>query len=467
MNPNNLNQPLAPSISQVPELSANGLNNPLIHALWHHNVIPVDVPAIQPNFYVEDPKDLDDLITVAGTPNYLPVVRFNNGVDRETWLRHAAESYLESSQQLIADIYMHWLKLRQDKPLTPITLMWNNEVPMPTEATILWWLLHCESWPLPTSDIAKLLRMAPAIGDRLDFFFPPQPFVFPQCIHLNNITNQPRTLVAAHHSSPVGYESSLGPAFVNSLSRTDREHFSRTSSDVTPVFRPGYGDSILCHAMLGRPYEEIATTRSRFSEDKFTANPVNAVDSGYAFDQVAGSIHHLDVLHKLRQRIMHKAGTVPGLPTHRNSLYEGAGMHLLCYQKANLILHAKEPTPWTHNNSRIVINEMSSAPAIPQVAPKFWFGFTGDHRDWNNPDTNQARMNWVRAYLAMRPLALKQLFLPETIDWERIKMERARQRYSILHKASRIVDPTETNIKTVIAGNVAGISTAFNTLKKG
>lgn len=467
MNPHNMQLPIAPSISEVPELTNSyGLKNPLVHALWHHGVIPCGVPDTKANNGIENQDDLNSLVTVSGTPNYLPPMRFHDGNDTATWQMAAALAYLRSTQNLIADIYMHWLKHKSDKDLNPINLMWDKDIPLPTEATALWWLMQCESWPLPTSDIARLLRMAPAIGDNLTHWFPPQPFVFPQCIHLNNITNRPRALIDAVGLSPMGVNENMTPDFLASLNRSDREAFARTSSDVTPIFRPSNGDNMLCHERVGRSYEEISAIRSRYSEGKFTSTPDGAVDTGYAREQIQASIHHLDFLQRLRGHIMAFSLTIPGLPSHRNSIYDGAGMHLMCYQRANLTLASQYPLHWTQNESRIVINDASSSATVPRIAPKFWFGFVGDHRDWNNPDVNQNRMHWVQAYLAVRPHALKQLFKPNTVDWDAIQLEAMKKRYSILHKAGRIVDPMESTIKDAISGFNPTVATAFKSLKK-
>lgn len=467
MNPHNMQLPLLASVSQVPELSdLLRLHNPILHALWHHNIIPCGVPDSASNIGIDDPADLLGLVTVSGTPYYLPPMRVHNDKSLAVWLKSAAAMYAESSQQLIADIYMFWLKHKVEKPLTPITIMWDQHVPLPTEATALWWLMQCESWPLPTSDIARLLRMAPAIGDNLTHWFPPQPFVFPQGVHLNNITNRPGSHIEAKYHSAIGYTESMTHNFLASLSRADRDAFARTSSDVTPIFRPNNADMMICHTRLGSTYEEISWLRSRYSEGKFTSNPDNAVDAGYAFDQIFASIHHLDYVQQLRNSIMQEAATIPGLPSHRHSLYGSSGMHLMCYQRANFSIKAKEATDWTHNSSRIVLNETSSAATIPRVSPKFWFGFTGDHRDWNNPDVNQHRMKWAQAYLSVRPMALRQLFKPDSVNWESIKLDAAKTRYGILHRANRIVDPVADTIKSAITGFNSEISTAFKALKK-
>ena len=114
-------------------------------------------PLDSQQYHSREDDDLGSYLVTPGTPNYL-----NFYVPRsDSWLHDVLIAYARSAQAFIADVWTQ-LALRKTLDTKPLYLFWDQDVPKPNPATALFWLLQCESWPLPrVNDIRNADDISP------------------------------------------------------------------------------------------------------------------------------------------------------------------------------------------------------------------------------------------------------------------------------------------------------------------
>lgn len=118
-------------------------------------------------------------LTVPGSIDYLPPMRLN--LPFKPWLEHVQELYARSALAFIADVYCSILSRKGEIGSKNIHMLWDDLIPLPTQASAFFWLMHCETWPVIHSELDRLGKQ----GGLFDIF-PPQAIVLPQHLHLTN-----------------------------------------------------------------------------------------------------------------------------------------------------------------------------------------------------------------------------------------------------------------------------------------
>lgn len=390
-------------------------------------------------------SEANELFTVPLSPGWIPPLRIREpSTSYIGWANQVEKLFGRSTHAFAAQILTQLLLPKGNLVLRPINLLWDESVPLPTKSTALFWLLHCESWPLISSDLDRVSRALAGFesdpGIALSEIFPPQTFVLPQMSHVSESTTHPHgyARVVSLGSQRASYVP-ISRLMAVSLSRQDRARFLQYPPQRL-IYRPRHGVSLMDYVP--------ASTRHQLMTGRFTPYPTSMVDSGYAHKMLQASEYGFDELLRTRTRVMSKVSVRPGLPTSIENLYAESDLYWRGFNCTTCAISSTlPPLAMTNQCDRIHLSdECEPITHVPYVLPRFWLGFTTTHESLNQPQANPHALAWVTAYLAVRPFALECLMTPHLVQ-DRLETAIAGEqvlRRPLLAKAGRLAkDPEE------------------------
>ena len=359
---------------------------------------------------LESPSELASFLTVPGSPYYLPPMR-PTGIKFQEWLAALQLLYARSAHSFIAEVYTSILNRRGAVGDKKIHMLWDDAIPRPTHATALFWLMHCETWPLLNSNVTQLLEAADSKILLLDNIFPHQPFVLPQSLHSQSLSLHANGYAKFVRES-IGHYG-LSYMFDKGLTRRDRDLFSKMNPDYQVIFRPK--NMICMHSHAQTTDVRARQVNQVYGNNRFTSTSVSIVDAGHGLSQTMESNLVLDQIMRLRAKIMDKTSIIPGLPTHASNLYAAPGVMWRPYNETHLSVKIDPDfTPLTHDNSRIQLDD-SIIDGTPCVMPRVWMGWSTPIDSINDPDVNQSMRKWALDYQVARSYAVRCLMHPELV----------------------------------------------------
>jgi hypothetical protein len=385
------------------------------------------------------------LVTVPRAHNYLPLYRPDDSTYDE-WIFKAQNNYIRSMHHFIGDIWTTIL-CRKAKKKSSLHILWDSEIPTPTPATALFWLMLCESWPLPISN-----RMMPGGGIDLvrDLYrhFPPQPFLLPQSQHPTTTSIHPVGFVRSRDTP----DNLMGIELSRSLTQADREKMEFTPSWWQPIFMPAkptmIEDHITSRQDSGIFWSSGFERRVDIEYNSFVNRPISFEVSGYALQSISESYDHLYNLWNVRQNVMNQAQVKPGIPTCDHNLYGAVGGWIRGYSEGSSVLLGTQPLQWVDSGS-VNIDDQMQLTEIPNILPSIWFGFTGQGMWSQSNETCKAATLWANIYQQVRAYGLEMLFRPDRVDWAKIEDEELRARTAKIKRAGLLT--TQTKKKSTVA----------------
>lgn len=374
-------------------------------------------------------KFADSLLTVPGSASYLPALTPTS----PNWPAAVTNLVRVSFGGLIADIWTQLLVTKRDSKEKPLYLFWDDEVPKPSRLTSLAWLLTCEAWPMPTH-----------VTDGTLPDFPVQPFMIPQSTPYGYTGASPLEYAAGPNRSVAG-KSMIG-LFAESMHRGDRENMALCEPHLT-IYRPSVQITTALGFHVARDFEERYHRAGQWASRSHS----RLYDQGLASWEIAESEAHLTALKHLRNEVMSRVLTAPGIPTHPNSLHQAAGMSIRNWSENGLTLDADQKgdpeIQWTPDGNSIKLEHGTTLARVPPIAPRVWFGFSKLGSYWDEQalvTRDSASVRWVDSYIAHRSTAIKMLFDPESIDIPAMLDQAASARAKLLERAGRLKKTTAT-----------------------
>lgn len=391
---------------------------------------------------------IDRLRVTPTAPGYLPLFIPKN----RDWLHDVRQLVSVSTQAFIAELYARLFELKRDHKEKGLYIFWNHDVPLPTPATALFWLLTCEAWPMPNH---RLLEVDGRQVDGLQVDVPELTRIFPfQSVHLPQGTPLgsggviPSGFSQGRHAGAAAHLQSLNQGFITSLTREDRAMM----------------EECLPAPLVGRPRRVHYThmdahkgngNRVQWWSDSFPWSPMASIDSGYANYEWMESHFHHQQLSKLRLDVMDNLITAPGIPGsngYANSFYDAPGLWIRNWSEQGVIVRntTESAMRWTAKNESVALADGRPFHTVPNMSPRFWFGFTipeigekyikGD--DGQPKRVESATERWLEAYCEVREVGLRMLFAPDLVDMPAILDSHVERLEARMRKAGRIKTST-------------------------
>jgi hypothetical protein len=375
--------------------------------------------------------------TPAKRDTYLPIIAAHAS---------ATELFKLSAMAFIAEIWTHLLVTKKDKNEKPIYLLWDDEIPIPNESTILFWLMICESWPMPRVDPVRARRSDSTT--ELHDLFPAQSFVLPASSHKLHSTQYPPEFVNAPASLP---NTPLDLLLEAHMTRADREKMT-SASYATRVHRP-QGVPITHYWAMTTLDKRNRWPGLWIDEEGWPHVPVARLDSGVAKDELLSSWWHLRCLQLCRQGVMKDLLTSIGMPTSYGALFTCPGGWIRQWSESCVMINGSpsECLLWSTEHDSVTMASGMTFSNVPLIAPKIWLGWTHvgpkyDVLEGQAVREESASERWARAYMLHRPLALRMLFRPQSIPnamLNHIHDEHLMRRTRQLKHAGRLTKATQ------------------------
>jgi len=350
---------------------------------------------------------------------------------------------LHSFAGLVADMWTSLLTRNADKIDRGIYTMWGDEIPVPNQLTCLAWLMVCETWPM-------LAAVKPE-DSALQSLFPLQSFVIPQSSSKLYASHYPPEFVA---SKTWASQVPLDDLLNKHMNRADRERMAMPAMQNASlrVHRPQNVDIITYrhHARPGSPYSSLW-----HDNEGWPKNPVADLDCGVAYKEKATSWYHMGNLVSIRELFMAGVLGMPGLPTHQNSLYTCPGGWIRQWSECGFGVKLKERIfHWSPDEDEVEIGQFKTT-YVPILTPRIWLGWThfGPRYTVDNglPIREESASSiWAKEYMRFRPIALKMLFEPESINMDSIVAMHTSARGRSLSRAKRFKSKEVTVSKSAL-----------------
>lgn len=355
---------------------------------------------------------LSSLEPDASTPRHRPdfLVPIAYKTEFDSYKKRIQHLFARSAYAFFADVWTKLLIRATNKGLkadAKLFILMDSDVPLPTPATSLFWLMACETWPMTAPP--RVFLSPPAMHADI---FSPQPFVLPsmQPLETQSISAAGLTDGADSQLGYLSYTAALNSALTN--------HYRNLMQFVPawwpPIYVPAghigidqyWADRIL--RAERKPYGRFAR------EENWRSFAAGLGESVFKTD-----VYELDRIWGQRRLVMGKLKTQPGFPTCEENLNGAVGLHLRKFATslAYLRLDSINRVPWTTSVARLSIDGTNYSTHIPNVLPRIWMGFTG-MGDWNEDPAESTKIDhkaqrlWAEAYIRNRHHALNMLF-----DW--------------------------------------------------
>jgi hypothetical protein len=409
-----------------------------------------------------------NMITTPGAPDYQPPLIPTD----ESWLPKAQRMAHQSFLHLVADIWTQLLVLKRDSKEKSLYLLWDAEIPQPTPATALAWLLTCEAWPMPNAfpNLNDLETLDYAVRDgeesALQSCFPMQSFLLPQSTPWGHASNRPIGFARGPSAFP---ERSLSTFLGDSMHREDRIKMELVR-DKPVIHRPqmrGYVN-YLQHT---HPANREARPLSWYANGGWPYQSTQDFDQGITAHEIQESHYHNQAIEDLRKSVMIRLLTIPGLPSHKSNLHQGGTMWIRNWSENGIVTKSDgtDHLPWTVAGDSIGLAHGAPLSSVPAHAPRVWFGWShvGPKYEFEE-GLPQKRVtsdseHWAQAYLRHRGMALSMLFKPNQVDMQEHFDFEILKRGDRLKKAGRIKAPAGADKK---ADERNDFAKAFNALMK-
>jgi len=343
---------------------------------------------------------------------------------------HAARANMTlSALCAVADIWAELLVRNRDKVDKPIYMLWDEEIPLPSPATALFWLMVCETWPMP----AKVAPSMPITN--LTQAFPFQTIIPPQSGHMLYATQYPPEFTAPPRTRLPGMQ--LDGLLKQHMTREDRTRMAMTKQG-TILYRP-QEDHIQYRSHAGHGRISV-----RWNDGEgWPTTPVAQLDCGIAYTELMTSWWHLKLVQELRSQVMNNMLTQPGMPTHQDSLYTCPGGWIRQFSETGIAVNGPQNMAWTRSSDPVALHTGKLLKHVPSLTPRIWFGWTQVGPEYGVEDGKPTRKTsaierWVMAYMKVRSHALGQLMYPRTVQIENQLEEHFKLRESRLTRAGRL-----------------------------
>ncbi len=381
------------------------------------------------------------LITVPYSRNYLPLFR-PDGVRFNDWVFNLQKAFARSAYHFMADIWTQIL-VKKQRGERSIYILWDEEIPTPTPATSLFWLMMCEAWPLPIS-----LNQFPAGGveyiSGVADIFRPQPFLLPQSQHRSTSAIHPVGLVTGSDNPRHLFDIEMG----RSLTRTDMNNLNKSPSWWQPLFMPSKPNLIEDHIVTRSAWPAMSR-RPDIQYNTFIGRPIALETAGYALQSIMESNIHLQHLWSMRAMIMNAITTRPGIPSADGNIYGPVGGWIRSFSENQMTLaynlenkHGDYMIPFAMGGG-VNVNDVAVLDTVPMSIPAIWLGFTGEGIWEKGNETCKSAWNWAEAYLASRNVGLNQ-FMGQNTPMLQHEDEALRHRTNRLKRAGLIVDKSSS-----------------------
>lgn len=394
-------------------------------------------------------QGFDQLVTVPDSKSYIPpLAPYSMMSELGDPLSTLGNMVRASAQGLIADIWTQLLeqKVDQDERTAsrPCHLLWDRQVPLVNPLTSLFWLLTCETWPLPLN----------LDGWTVDYedarCFPPTAHVIPASTSRPVASRQMDSIQYGGRPKVVPQGSmwqTLQQVMNGHLTRLDRDRMTKYSvmTVTQPFYRPQSGE----HSILRlKPRSVNADNGKAWTYNEGFHGGIFRQVGGYAYTQTVDSHLNIYAVSELRRRVFQSGGVVtyPGIPTGEHNIYEIPGGWIRNWSEYGLILRDvpdDQRLTWTSEDHKMKI---AGKPFmyVPNATPPFWLGWThigpnfGVSLDGDPTREVTPSQEWVDSYQKHRNLAIRMLFSPGTVNVLDMIQDNRMERTERLEKAGRL-----------------------------
>lgn len=400
---------------------------------WEYHATP-KIPYMSDMASIErmEEGNFESYICSPGISSYMPL---SIPIEwRRDTMKRTQDLFALSANEFVAEIWTQLLVRKLDKVNKPLYLFWDDEIPVPTPATALFWLLTCESWPMLDHMPYEGFDVTP-----LSYTFPYQSFVLPQSSNKLYSTHYPPEFSRTYY--PWALTVNLEQALNQYMTREDRSRMAQTDLQ-TRVHRPqSCYTNYWSHSVKNK---RRARLHQWDDNDGWPTVPIGMLDSGVAMSELPSAWYHYQELFLIRQQVMSSMIAQPGIPTHHNSLYTCPGGWIRGWSEAGIVMKDMMTLFWTEDKDVIRLEDSQELSSVPKRTPRIWLGFTHFGPKFNITPSGQperietASERWAKAYMKNRHFALAALFDSQNYPSHEIAKQQQRHRTSQLERAGRL-----------------------------
>lgn len=408
---------------------------------------------------IPDREHLSQMLahTIPGSYNYLPPMRPAHLL-YEDWLNMAGGHVRDSAYAWIADLWTSILSRKDPAAQPTMYMLWNEQVPKPNQATILWWVLMSEIWPMaaPSHILEAYLSYYSSEvhgSANLAALHPPQPIPMPMSQHASTASSKPAHPTRGPYITAT--HEPLGKLFGENLTRHHRDMMTNRMFDRAQVFMPNNPVTAASHVDWWDNVRPV-------DQGRFVVNLDSSDVCGHGLYVARECDHHWRAIERLRKTLMSQISIIPGFATTHENLWTLNGSSIRGFSEDNCYITGPiEQQTWGLGGERPQVNGKMLAATIPAIAPKVWFGFTGVGRWIPHVEEYKPHYDWMAAYFEHRPFAMRLLFEPDRVNLTAALRVQATARHNTLERAKRFRSDLRLEASTEITNVFAAFGESF------